>query len=650
MKAQFGIIWDAVRVLTALWSVFSVHTVLLVHAQDGDGCGHTILGPMSGTVASRNYPGTYPNHTQCMWSLKVPTGYTLNLIFGDFDLEWSKDCKAGSLTITEKSKAFTLGPLCRHLAASEKNMFLNSSEVTLHFVSGTHRSGRGFLLSYSTNQHPDLISCLHRGSHFTSQQIRAFCPGGCKDVAGEIWGQHGQGYRDTSVLCKAAVHAGVISDSLGGIINVTQQRGITLYESSFANGVLSRTGSLSDKRLVFSRACDSVLAVMTYNASSMSEDVDSPNWIPENGVSTVQFVKWHTSIADQQPWLELELFNRSSVTGIITEGVSKSFIKTYTIKFSKDRKTWKMYKDATSKEKKVFEASSDGQNTFNSLFPPITARYLQIWPQLWHSRVSVQVQVLGCPLSAFRPRSNIGGSSALNPVPTETVLLSEFSTESPVVIHSSQSSNLLVILVVGLVLCLALCVWCLLAVLLWRRRKKGAPMKKSCLNKGCQSVHGTKLPYTESELVSYPLARNIHDSLPNPPLNDYAEPDVLAGGQKVGVTFRPPLDQGYTVPFSINHYDTPNQLPEYAEPLRLEPEYATPFNEPVVDPSIPTQLKTLQNLSHLHTAAPGTLQYDCPSHRRLSNGYCTPFSNGAANYKQPQPVDLVVPHTYHKPL
>ncbi|XP_017331140.1 discoidin, CUB and LCCL domain-containing protein 1 isoform X1 [Ictalurus punctatus] len=650
MKAKLGFIWDAARVFTALWSVFSVHTVLLVYGQEGDGCGHTSLSPMSGTVASRNYPGTYPNHTQCVWSLNVPTRYTLHLTFGDFDLEWSKDCKAGSLTITDKNKGINLGPLCGQLAASDKNMLVNSSEVTVHFVSSTHRSGRGFLLSYSTNQHPDLISCLHRGSHFTSQQISVFCPGGCKDVAGEIWGQHGQGYRDTSVLCKAAVHAGVISDSLGGIINVTQQRGITLYESSFANGVLSRTGSLSDKRLVFLKACDSLLAVMPFNASSMSVDVDRLNWIPENGDSRGQFVKWHTSTEDQQPWLELELFNRSSITGIITEGLSNYFIETYTIKYSKDHKTWKIYKEATSKEKKVFEASSDGHTiALNSLFPPITARYLQIWPQRWHGRVSVQMQVLGCPLSGFRPRSNAGGSSVVKPVPTETMLLNEFSTESPVVISSSQTSIHPVILVVGVVLGVALCVWCLLAGMLWRRRKKGEHMKKCCLDTGCQDVHGKKLPYTESELVSCPLARSIHDSLPNPPLNDYAEPDVLAGGQKVGVTFRPPLDEGYTVPFSINHYDTPNQLPEYAEPLRLEPEYATPFNEPVLNPSIITHLKTLQNLSHLHTA-PSALQYDCPAHRRLSNGYCIPLINCTANYTQPQPVDSVVQHTYHEPL
>lgn len=44
----------------------------------------------------------------------------------------------------------------------------------------------------------------------------------------------------TSVLCTSAVHAGVISDSQGGHVAVTRGRSLTLYESTFANGILSK--------------------------------------------------------------------------------------------------------------------------------------------------------------------------------------------------------------------------------------------------------------------------------------------------------------------------------------------------------------------------------------------------------------------------
>lgn len=148
-------------------------------------------------------------------------------------------------------------------------------------------------------------------------------------------------------------------------------------------------------------------------------------------------------------------------------------------------------------------------------------------------------------------------------------------------------------------------------------------------------------------------------------LADYAEPDVSAGGQKVGLTFKPQLEEGYTIPFALNHYDTPGQLPEYAEPLPPEPEYATPFSEQCPDPAIPPQLDTLHTHSQLFQAGSGAHgegaslrqpEYDCPAHRGLSNGYCTPVISGTGPrkasviYAEPQPVEALLQHTYHEAL
>ncbi|XP_052474163.1 discoidin, CUB and LCCL domain-containing protein 1 isoform X2 [Carassius gibelio] len=661
MHARYGALWDAME-FSRVWLILSIETLVLVCGQKGNGCGHTVLNPSSGTLTSLNFPGTYPNHTQCEWSLRVPKGQTLLLNFGDFDLERSQDCISGSLTITDTSGATVVGPLCGQLSSTGRNISVSTNEVTVRFISGTHRSGRGFVMSYSTNQHSELISCLDRGTHFSSQQISAFCPAGCKGVTGEIWGWHGQGYRDTSVLCKAAIHAGVISDSLGGMINVSLQRGITLYESNFSNGVLSKTGSLSDKRLIFHRDCDRELTVVAYNTSSVWEEVNRFGqrvlWSPGHGGS-----QWAASSGDQQPWMEIELWNKSSVTGIVTKGTPHYYIESYTLMFSKDRKNWKVYKVASSKDKKVFEAHSDGHVTvLNSLIPPVVARYLLLKPQKWHIRASALVQVLGCPSA---PRSGDGLNTG-KPVVTETVPLDTLSTEGPVVTRSSGPSQAM-ILVAGMVLGAALCVGCLLAGLIWWRRKKTAQIKKCCVDQGCQGFHGKKLPCTNPELVSYPLVRNIHDALPNPPLNgaglkisplfpDYAEPDVVAGGQMMGLTFRPPLEEGYTVPYTLNHYDTPGQLPEYADPLPAEPEYATPFSEMPTDLTLVSrQNQPVCRSAQVTRAELIQQQYDCPAHRVISNGYCTPVSPSTGQHKasmiyfEPQTVEPLL-HTYHEPL
>ena len=75
----------------------------------GDGCGHTKLGPESGTLTSANYPGTYPQEGSCTWRLHVPQGRTLRLLFGDFDIEGSMDCPNGSLVITPSNGSPSIG-------------------------------------------------------------------------------------------------------------------------------------------------------------------------------------------------------------------------------------------------------------------------------------------------------------------------------------------------------------------------------------------------------------------------------------------------------------------------------------------------------------------------------------------------------------
>ncbi|XP_029420670.1 discoidin, CUB and LCCL domain-containing protein 1 isoform X1 [Nannospalax galili] len=215
--------------------------------EPGDGCGYIVTSQDSGTMTSKNYPGTYPNHTVCEKTITVPKGKRLIVKLGDLNIE-SKTCTSDYLLFTSSTDQY--GPYCGSWAVP-KELWLNSNEVTVRFQSGSHISGRGFLLAYASSDHPDLITCLERGSHYSEGKYSKFCPAGCKDMAGDISGNVKDGYRDTSLLCKAAIHAGIITDELGGQINVLQSKGISHYEGILANGVLSRHGSLSEKRFLF---------------------------------------------------------------------------------------------------------------------------------------------------------------------------------------------------------------------------------------------------------------------------------------------------------------------------------------------------------------------------------------------------------------
>ncbi|XP_042649619.1 discoidin, CUB and LCCL domain-containing protein 1-like isoform X2 [Tyto alba] len=566
----------------------------LAGGQDGDGCGHTLLTPHSGTLSSKNYPGTYPNHTACRWRLRAPPGTSLLLAFGDVDLEPSERCARSSLLLADPKAGTAYGPYCRNAVPAAPLLVTNSSAVTVLFNSTSHRSGRGLLLSYATSQHPDLVSCLVRGTHYTQEHISVYCPAGCKDIDGDIWGNPSQGYRDTSVLCKAAVHAGVIADELGGQVTLTREKGITLYESAFANGLHSKRGSLSEKRLIFHKACGDTLEVATFNASSWWQEVDvlgrDRAWAAERAALGTAGHSWAAEPGSEAAWLELDLGTRQNVTGIITKGSSEQhdyYVTSYRVSSSRDGKNWRPYRGSGGQEDKVFEGNADSRGEVSNAFiPPIVARYIRVTPQSWHQRVALKVALVGCqPARVRAPRPYVPSVPKEVPDPTNRPA-SRTPIPGVALDPEKEGPTLLVMLLSGgfVLLCSSL----LLLAFLCRRKRKLAAELNGGMTKGYPKVELSpgcslqSLPPPSSSLASFPTADAPGD-LSQTHSPEYAEPDLVQvspSSQPSPSTFKPLLDEGYTLPLVVSHYDVPGKYHEYAEPLPPEPEYATPFSEP----------------------------------------------------------------------
>nr|XP_025952460.1 discoidin, CUB and LCCL domain-containing protein 1-like [Dromaius novaehollandiae] len=553
----------------------------------GDGCGHTVLTPHSGTLSSKNYPGTYPNGTACRWRLRAPPGASLLLAFGDVDLEPSEGCAGSSLLLADPDAGIAYGPYCRNAGPAAPLLVTNASAVTVLFNSTSHRSGRGLLLSYATSQHPDLVSCLVKGTHYAQEHVSVYCPAGCKDVAGDIWGNVHQGYRDTSVLCKAAVHAGVIADELGGQVALSREKGVTLYEAAFANGLLSKRGSLSEKRLVFHKACGDALEAAAFNASSSWRELDALGqdraWTAERAALGAAGRSWAAAPGSEAAWLEVDLGSRRNVTGIITKGSSERYdyyVTSYRVSSSRDGRNWRAYK-GSGQEDKVFEGNADSHGEVaNAFIPPIVARYVRITPQRWHQRIALKVALVGCPPARARaPRPYV--PRAPEEVP---VLPGSPATRTPVpgvaLDPERAGSTLLVMLLLGAFV--LLCSILLLLAFLCRRRRKATAEPHCGLAKGYPPLESSRVCSLESlppaALAAFPAPRDLGPHL-SP---EYAEPDVvpLSPGSQTGPsTFKPPPDEGYALPLVVSHYDVPGKRHEYAEPLPPEPEYATPFSE-----------------------------------------------------------------------
>ncbi|XP_044613161.2 discoidin, CUB and LCCL domain-containing protein 1 [Equus asinus] len=615
-------------------------------AEPGDGCGHFVTYQDSGTMTSKNYPGTYPNHTVCEKTISVPKGKRLILRLGDLDIE-SQTCASDYLLFTSSSHQY--GPYCGSMTVP-KELLLNTSEVTVRFESGSHISGRGFLLTYASSDHPDLITCLERANHYMKTEYSKFCPAGCRDIAGDISGNVVDGYRDTSLLCKAAIHAGIIADELGGQISVHQRKGLSRYEGILANGVLSRDGSLSDKRFLFtSNGCTRSLSLepdRQIRASSswqwVNETGDQVHWSPGQARLQDQGPSWASADSSknhkQREWLEIDLGEKKKITGIRTAGSTQSnfnfYVKSFVMSFKNNNSKWRTYKGIVNNGEKVFQGNSNFRDPVrNNFIPPIVARYVRVVPQTWHQRIALKVELIGCQITQGndsmvwrKTSSDTVGSTKGEAIPSEEI------PKGINVTTVALPLALLALLVAGMGLFAAL----------RKRKKKGSPYGSATAQK-TDCWKQIKYPFARHQsaefTISYDNEKEMTQKLDliTSDMADYQQPLMIGTGTvtRKGSTFRPmDTEAGEAGPSAEagSHYDRP--LPagrhEYALPLtNPEPEYATPIVE--------------RHLARAHTFSaqsgyrvPGLR----PAHKHsLSSGSFSPAAGAgatSAGYQMPQ--------------
>ncbi|XP_074902930.1 discoidin, CUB and LCCL domain-containing protein 1 isoform X2 [Buteo buteo] len=651
-----------------LWLLLGASAPLWLRAEKlGDGCGHTVMYQDSGTLASKNYPGTYPNYTLCEKKIQVPPGKRLILKIGDLDIE-SQKCESSYLTIQSSSTLH--GPYCGNVMPVPKEIILDSNEATIHFESGSHVSGRGFLLSYASSDHPDLITCLERANHYTKAEYR-YCPAGCRDIAGDISGNVGEGYRDTSLLCKSAIHAGVIADELGGQISVTQQKGISRYEGVVANGVPSHDGSLSDKRFMFtSNGCNKSLSLeegflskSQVTASSYWEETNEFGqvfqWSPNKAWLQVPGLAWASNHSSNREWLEIDLGEKKRITGIKTTGSGSTvmnfnfYVKTFTMNYKNNNSKWRTYKGILSNEEKVFQGNSNsGDIVRNNFIPPIVARYVRIIPQTWNQRIALKLELMGCRI--MQANSSFTHSMWQKPSQsTETSLGKEDRTVTEPI--PSEETNLgltltAIIVPIFIVLCLFLFSGICICAALRKREAKGLSYGLSSAQKsGCWKQ--IKQPFTRHQSTEFTISYNNEKETPQKldlvtsDMADYQQPLMIGTGTvtRKGSTFRPmdTKDEGRRGSSEFeNHYHCPHRANrhEYALPLTSqEPEYATPIIERHVTRENNFPSENGYNVpvvsSQKHSLSAGSFSSSCKTDNR-NGDYQTPQS--VINYDKPK--------------
>ncbi|XP_077900526.1 discoidin, CUB and LCCL domain-containing protein 2 isoform X3 [Ictidomys tridecemlineatus] len=288
-----------------------------------------------------------------------------------------------------------------------------SNEITVLFMSGIHISGRGFLASYSVIDKQDLITCLDTASNFLEPEFSKYCPAGCLLPFVEISGTIPHGYRDSSPLCMAGVHAGVVSNVLGGQISVVISKGIPYYESSLANNVTSVVGHLSTSLFTFKTSgCygtlgmeSGVIADPQITASSVLEWTDHTgqenSWKPEKARLKKPGPPWAAFVTDEYQWLQIDLNKEKKITGIITTGSTlvehNYYVSAYRILYSDDGQKWTVYREPGVEQDKIFQGNKDyHQDVRNNFLPPIIARFIRVNPTQWQQKIAMKMELLGC--------------------------------------------------------------------------------------------------------------------------------------------------------------------------------------------------------------------------------------------------------------
>ncbi|XP_068551962.1 discoidin, CUB and LCCL domain-containing protein 2 [Anas acuta] len=602
-------------------------------AQQGDGCGHTVLGPESGTLASINYPQTSPNSTVCEWEIRVKPGQRVQLKFGDFDIDDSDSCHSSYLRVHNGigSTRTEIGKYCGFSFQMDGLITSKSNEVTVQFMSGIHTSGRGFLAAYSTTDKSDLITCLDNASHFSEPEFNKYCPAGCVIPFADISGTIPHGYRDSSSLCMAGVHAGVVSNTLGGQINVVISKGIPYYEGSLANNVTSKVGPLSTSLFTFKTSgCYGTLGMESgvipdsqITASSILEWSDQTGqmntWKPENARLKRHGPPWAAFLSDEHQWLQIDLNKEKRITGIITTGSTLAeyyyYVSAYRILYSDDGQKWTAYREPGMDKDKIFQGNTElYQEVRNNFIPPIIARFFRINPLKWHQKIAMKVELLGCQFNIVRspkltmlpppppPQNNDKNDDFSDDIihSVKTSLQTDKTTFTPEIKNTTVTPSvtkdvaLAAVLVPVLVMVFTTLILILVCAWHWRNRKKKTEgtydlpywdragwwkgMKQFLPSKSAEHEE-TPVRYSSSE-ISRLRPREVPAVLQTESA-EYAQPLVggIVGTLHQRSTFKP--EEGKEASYAdLDPYNSPVQevYHAYAEPLPITgPEYATPI-------------------------------------------------------------------------
>ncbi|XP_078365172.1 retinoschisin-like [Oculina patagonica] len=108
---------------------------------------------------------------------------------------------------------------------------------------------------------------------------------------------------------------------------------------------------------------------------------------------------WAAEVSDINQWLQVDLQQRTRVTGIATQGRgdTNQWTKTYKLQYGEDGYTFKFYKRIGQQSDTVFLGNKDRDTVvYHDLNPIIEARYIRVRPTDWIKRIALRMELYTC--------------------------------------------------------------------------------------------------------------------------------------------------------------------------------------------------------------------------------------------------------------
>ncbi len=145
--------------------VFPLPNLLLkiikhIHFFAGCGGSLSINDPqVVGNLSSPNYPANYPVNVECVWTLNVPTGDTIEFVFVDFDIEAHSSCNWDYVELLDGGSvsSSSLGKFCGSSLPRIRRYVSAGNQLVVKMRSDSSQTGRGFTASWKIGMHLPFI-------------------------------------------------------------------------------------------------------------------------------------------------------------------------------------------------------------------------------------------------------------------------------------------------------------------------------------------------------------------------------------------------------------------------------------------------------------------------------------------------------------